>query len=714
MNTRFSAKVCFGTFISVYSTVLFVFLMGLIRAASSDPAIENNQGVTFPAQAQLGNIFVIGDKVQILATISNGTNVDWVVSDFQNQKVDSGTTAVSDGKATIEPKATGLGFYVMKITVEGADTNEGTTTYAVIPQLDNSKMADARFGVASHFGKNMKSDLAPLLAKAGVATVRDSMDWSWIETVPGQFDFTVHTFDARVAELDKNHINMLFNIVFGNPLHYDDHNIQAYCAAPHTQEQYDAYTALCLAHLKQFGPLVKTMEIWNEYNGSFCAGVASTDRPKYYTEMLKDAYTAIKQERPDVQVLGGALNGIPIPYAEKLFKDGALDYMDGIVIHNYGGSASVIESQVRQLVDLMKKYNNGNAKPIWVTEMGDWSDHSLTRSEAAAHLMKTYAMFLNQPEVAGTYWYLARDYPDEGFPTMGLVHNDTDPMGNYTPSANYAAYATMANQLFHAQPKGHEAVDSRTNVYHFERNGQGIWICWSDVDTANLIFQTQAPLREINVVGVEQKLTPANGQVALKVDDQPVYIIADKAADVASVSETPRADQIVADASTGFSNEQGQNGWNYYTYTSNADGSDPYDPGKVQPMTYSVLPGDWGYNWVGPGMWYNITSDQTQPSSADGNQLWTVRRWTSTVDGDLHLRGELTRGSGGDGNGCKIFVDGQQVYAKLIPANGDEKVDQNITVKKGSLVDFAVTTGPSTDTNYDALGFKMTILTVPK
>ncbi len=714
MKKTSSLKVRFRSLSAAAIAILFLFQLPVHADFPGQPL--NKQGITFPSQAQLGNIFAPGDKVQIQAAISNGSSVDWVVSDFQDRQVDSGTTAVTNGTVTIEPKTAELGIYILKITAkaDGATKGEGTTSYAVIPRLDNSKMSDARFGVASHFGKFMTPDLAPVLAKAGVANVRDSMDWSWIETKPGVFDFTVHDFLGRMQELDKNHINNLYNIVFGNPLHYDNPSVQAYCAAPHTQSQYDAYSQLCVEHIKAFGPLLNSVEIWNEYNGSFAAGKAAEDRPKYYTEMLKSAYTAIKAERSDVQVIGGALNDIPLPYAEKLFQHGALDYMDGIVIHNYGGRPATIEGQIRQLVDLMKKYNNGVAKPIWVTEFGDWTDKTLVRNEEAGRLTKMYAMLMNQPEVARAYWYLARDYPNEGFPTMGLVHTDDSPMGKYTPTAVYTAYATMASQLFHARPKGHESVDVRTSVYHFERDGQGIWVCWADVDTANLVFQTQAPLSEVNPVGVATTLAPANGQVQLTLTDQPVYIIAAKASDVASVSETPRADKIVADASSGFSGVQGQDGWSYATYASNRDGSATYDPNALQPMTYTTLPGDWGYSWNGPGQWYNITAEQCQPTAANGNQMWAVRRWTSTADGDLHLRGEISRGDGGDGVGCRIFVDGQEVHSKLIRADSSDKIDQNITVKKGSQVDFAITPGPGTDTSFDATGFRMTILTVPK
>lgn len=706
MNTKYYINAPLGILLLFHLALLFPSTPA--HAYLNELAVKNDQGITFPAQAQPGNIFVQGEKVQIDASIAKGASADWAVTDYQDQKVASGTAAVKDGKVTIEPAATGLGFYLVKFR---AGKGEGTTSYAVIPPLDNSKMADARFGVASHFGKNMTTDLAPLLAKAGIAHVRDSIDWHWIEPTPGKFDFTVHDFTGRMADLQKNHIVPLITTCFGNAIHYDDPKIPEWAAAPHTPEQYRAFTQNNVAHLKQFGTQIQALEIWNEYNGSFCKGVAATDRPKYYAEMLQDAYRGIKAERPDVQVLGGALNEMPLPYCEKLFSHGALDYMDGIVIHPYGGTPKSVEKNIRDFVDLMKKYNKGVAKPIWVTEFGDWDDHTVKRAEAAAMLTKMYAMLLDQPEVARAYWYLARDY--EEFPTEGLVHSDSDPMGKYTPSANYAAYATMANQLFNATPKGHEVTDPRTDIYHFERNGQGIWVCWSETETTSLVFQTTAPLREIDMVGGEQKLAPDNGQVTVKLDGQPVYLIADQASTVASVRERARSDQVMADAATGFAGEQGQNGWSYFSYTSNKNGTAPYDPAQVEPMNYTVTPGDWGHQWTGSGQ-LEIDSDKVKPAVENGNQQWAVRRWTSTTGGDLRLMGEVTRGDKGDGVGLKIFVDGRPVYSKMIPPKGEEKIDQTITVKPGSLVDFAITPGPGTDASFDATRFQAMVLAPAK
>ena len=679
----------------------------------------NVSGVTFPTQTQLGNIFVPGEKVEIQATIADtsSNSVDWVVTDYHGDQVDNGEDTVVDGKVTINPKTKALGYYLIKITAKsaaGAKGGDGFTTYAIISPLDNSKMTDARFGVDGQIGEKMTTtELAPLLAKLGIAHIRDGLAWGWIEKEKGHFHFDENDFINRMADLQKNNITPLLLICFGNPLYFDNPNIPSQTAAPHTPDQYQAFTRMTLETLKQFGSQVPAIEIWNEYNGSFCQGPAADNRPKYYTEMLKDTYTAVKAEHPDVQVIGGAMVKIPIPYCEKLFKEGALDYMDGIAIHPYEPNPEAIEPQIRQLVDLMKKYNKGVVKPIWVTEYGTWDDKSLDRADAANYMLKMTTVLLAQPEVARAYWFVARDYQE--FTNEGLIHSDTSPMGKYTPVVGCPTYATIAKELYKADPKGREAVDPRTRAYHFVRNGQGVWVCWSIVQTANLLFQTNAPLHQINLVGDEKQLTPVNGQINVKADGEPFYIVADKDASVTSVSEVPRSDQVVADSNTGFSDQQGKDGWSYAWYTSNKDGSDAYRPDDVQPMKWTPSPGDWSDAWSGPGDWFQVSESGAQPWATNEAQLWAIRRWTSTYGGQLHVVGDVTRGDpNGDGIGCKIFVDGKEAYSQMIPPKGHETIDTNLTVQKGSKVDFAITPGPGTDMNYDSSGFRVTLLTPSK
>src|SRR3546814_3126424 len=57
--------------------------------------------------------------------------------------------------------------------------------------------------------------------------------------------------------------------------------------------------------------------------------------------MLKQAYKAIKSTYPDLTVLGGTTVKVPLPYLERLFQEGALDYMDAIAVHPYRGVPEV-------------------------------------------------------------------------------------------------------------------------------------------------------------------------------------------------------------------------------------------------------------------------------------------------------------------------------------------------------------------------------------
>ncbi len=51
--------------------------------------------VSFPEQVTLGNIFVAGERVELMASVSGGGAVQWTALDFENHPVDSGRSAVA-------------------------------------------------------------------------------------------------------------------------------------------------------------------------------------------------------------------------------------------------------------------------------------------------------------------------------------------------------------------------------------------------------------------------------------------------------------------------------------------------------------------------------------------------------------------------------------------------------------------------------------------
>src|SRR5581483_3978250 len=102
--------------------------------------------------------------------------------------------------------------------------------------------------------------------------------------------------------------------------------------------------------------------------------------------------------------LGGATIGTPSPYWEKLMQAGALASMDALSVHPYRYNAPPegIEKDIAALQDLVRQYNNGQPKPIWVSEVG-WGvqenpgpgEMLIDQATQAKFLVRGYALLLS-------------------------------------------------------------------------------------------------------------------------------------------------------------------------------------------------------------------------------------------------------------------------------------------------------------------------------
>ena len=244
---------------------------------------------------------------------------------------------------------------------------------------------------------------------------------------------------------------------------------------PYTDSGREGYARYGKAILDQYGDDIRTLEVWNEYNGSFAEGPAAEDRAMHYTKMLEQAYLQIKSVRPDVKVLGGAAVHIALPYLREVFRLGGLEYMDAVVVHPYGTEEG-IERELAALEELIEQYGGGVRKPIWVTEFGRWDHSPEGRRRSASYLVRMATLLLSA-DVERMYWYLMRDYIN--FQTMGLVRDQDSPFGRYAPAPAYVAYANLIRQLSGARYVRREPTDPRTHVHVFERGGEEIRVSWS-------------------------------------------------------------------------------------------------------------------------------------------------------------------------------------------------------------------------------------------
>jgi hypothetical protein len=184
--------------------------------------------------------------------------------------------------------------------------------------------------------------------------------------------------------------------------------------------------------------------------------------------------------------------------------------------------------------------------------------------------------------------------------------------------------------------------------------------------------------------------------------------------------------ETVADSISGFSGEQGANGWSYgywdrtadtdHSYSQTTDfqllrhfGSDPINQVSNHPDFTT------GKLWtLQDGLYY--TALWAEGGSANGTtklapqakvEHWAVRRWLSAVNGPVTISGHAAKildWGDVDSGQARIVVDGTTVFSAPTHRRGTNSADivmrgtnysVNVTVHIGSLVDFLITAGPT-------------------
>lgn len=686
--------------------VILLFLLVVAPGARADGAPDT---LTL-SQVQLGNIFKIGETVR-LGIQTTGDSVSWTVTDFFGVASSGGPVSVNPaGAATIQPGLGRLGCFSLHVTAarNGAPVVTADTAFAVVAPVDVSGMSDSPFGVCTHFAQGYNVDVMPLIARAGIAKFRDEQYWQAVEpalTSPPTYVYPAY-FQAYMATAAAQGLTPAIEFDFENP-HYDGGN------TPYTPAGNAGYANYGVSVLNHYAPQIQEVHIWNEYNGTYCTGPATADRPKSYAAMLKAAYTAIKAQHPEVQVAGGACVPLPLPWFQDLFANGAHDYLDAIDIHPYVGFPEGLETSLGAIRALSAQYNHGaGPKPLWATECGYTDLVNPGRQTMASYLVRLMTI-MRATGVERAFWYLMAD--DANY-SSGLLHSPTSPLGPYAPSTGYPAYANLIQQLYGATFVQREATDPRTRVYQFSRPAtrSTVRVAWSAASGAKLLLSASSPLTLINIMGETTTLTPANGTVALALDINPVYVIGQ----VDAIQEVGR-DKLVADSVADFSSTQGAGpgAWfyGYYDGDVTAYGANYLSP-AFKLMTWTRT--DTQYAWTAPYYAQMIDLNGAHPSSRPADspgsftQVWSVRRWQSNVAGTARIAGSVGHASApgdGDGDGIMIYVDGVRVYVTAVRENDIVYFDFTAPIKFGSNLDFVVTSGSGTDINFDYVGFPVQI-----
>jgi hypothetical protein len=618
---------------------------------------------------RLGHVYEAGEPITVRAP--SGAR-PYRLLDVRGKEVGAGSLA-----STRRIEVPGPGYYVLELP--GSDAR---AALAVLPRGSSRRRA-ASFGVATHFAQGWETDIVPLIGAAGIGAVRDEQYWAAVEKQPGEYRFPGH-LTRYMDALAKARLEPLVVLSFANPL-YDDGD------TPWSEGARAAFARYAVAVAERYRGHVRTLEVWNEYNGSFCKGPCRTDRPRHYAALLADTARALRAHDPTLTIVGGAAVKVPLPWFAALAQEGAGRHWDAVAVHPYRPHPEGVETDIAELRELLERA--GAAAPVWVTETGRHVRGEDGRRAAASYLVRQMTL-LRSAGVEHIYWYLLRDYAK--FEGMGLLRGPDSPYGRYAPAPAYVAYANLIAMLDGARFVRREATDPRTRLYRFERGGEVIRVGWS-ADTVRLHAQVEAGAAETDFMGHRRAL-PA-GPVELVLDEEPRYYTGSIEALVEA-----RADRVLADSAADFALEQGTRGWQYGVRG---------DAGGFEPLRTRT--DRWGHYWGEErARALRIERATMHPARRGKAGLAAVRRWTAPQAGAVRVQGTFHHRRGGDGVRACVLRDGEALWCETLPGErtAQARFDLETTLVPGTRLDFVVDPGPAGNVDRDATALHARILAV--
>ncbi|WP_409344977.1 DNRLRE domain-containing protein [Paenibacillus sp. MBLB4367] len=478
-------------------------------------------------QVRPGNVFTDGEPIGFKVRTARPA-VTWAVYDYQGALVSEGAAPSVQNEAAWTVPFTKYGYFMLQVKAEltGSEPVSIKSPFAVMPPLDPSGNEGSPFGMSTHlhrFPTTMTADIVNLMKEAGMRLVRGGFEWPGIEKQPGTYTFGPQP-DYYMNMLDSEYFDFLYVSGYTNP-NYDNNS------TPYTDAGREAFANYMKAYVDHYEGQMDALEVYNEFYGSFGdRGNGPADsKPEYYYPLLKKSYETIKAAYPDLPVLGTSTVG-DLKWIEDVLKLGGMSYMDGFSIHPYlyPNAPEGYDSLIDNVKTLIRTYNNGNLKPIWINETG-WPTQldarGVDEKTQADYLIRAYVVALANG-VEKIVWY---DLINDGLTNVnednfGLLRNPNDKLGSLTPKPAYSTYAAMTRKLNNASFVRRDATDSDIRSYLFDKNGEDVRVLWTTSPSVPAVIRTSSPIRISDMMGNTHTYVPDNGSVYVTLSGEPYFV----------------------------------------------------------------------------------------------------------------------------------------------------------------------------------------------
>jgi Big-like domain-containing protein len=300
------------------------------------------------------------------------------------------------------------------------------------------------------------------IAGLGVGWVRAFVPWTTFEPTRGHLsENQVSELEAGLAGLPKG-TKTILDVV-------DTPQWESGSTDPVMPPRDPAdYARFIGALARRFAGRVDAWEIWNEEDASLWW--ASGPDPAAYTALLKAAHPAVKAADPSATVVLGGLTGNDYEFLSQLYADGAKGSFDAVAVHTDSICNVVSPYEILRNGRDDRRINrwaflgyrtvhetmlaNGDASPIWMTELG-WSTSGeicnsgawagqkaggVSQQQQATFLSQAYHCLAQDSYVQVGIWYGLQETEPFGSPrgSYGLLESNLVPKPAYGALADYA------------------------------------------------------------------------------------------------------------------------------------------------------------------------------------------------------------------------------------------------------------------------------------
>lgn len=391
-------------------------------------------------------------------------------------------TATPEPTNTPEPEPVQATSQESEMTASASTTQQETSAAPPpsSPPASTASGGGLKYGIQAHMIHQDKNQIMRWIQGMGFGWVKQQIEWKVFEPAAGQIQWG--EMDAIINAANAHGIKVLFSIVKAPPWAREpgfDKSVEGPPQDPNTYANFVRNVAA-----RYCGKGLGAIEVWNEQNLHYEWGNKPLSAAEFMN-LMRVAYTAIKQACPSMVVVSGALTPAgnvagraidDIQYLQQMYNNGLRQYSDAIGAHPSGYNCPAT-GDWRTITDpnasfrgpfenrhhswcfrgTMEGYrtvmvqNGDSGKAIWPTEFG-WAvgpavnndygyANDTTIDEQATWTVQAYQMARNWGWVGGMFlWNLNFKVVSPGSEQAqwGII----DEFGQ--PTATYHALAGMA------------------------------------------------------------------------------------------------------------------------------------------------------------------------------------------------------------------------------------------------------------------------------